>query len=103
MPIGYLEALAGIAVSLSILMTMAWMVQQRTGNSGRIDTIWTFSVGLTGAASGLRPLGGAAPNAGHRHSAARTADAGSRSERYRDYQSRTSPFFPLPPHKGVVT
>ena len=27
----------------------------------------------------------------------------SRGERYRDYQSRTSTFFPLPPHKGVVT
>jgi steroid 5-alpha reductase family enzyme len=27
----------------------------------------------------------------------------SRGERYRDYQSRTSPFFPLPPHKGVAT
>ncbi len=27
----------------------------------------------------------------------------SRGERYRDYQARTSAFFPLPPHKGVVT
>ena len=27
----------------------------------------------------------------------------SRGERYRDYQSRTSVFFPLPPQKGVVT
>ena len=27
----------------------------------------------------------------------------SRGDRYRDYQSRTSPFFPLPPRKGVVT
>jgi steroid 5-alpha reductase family enzyme len=26
-----------------------------------------------------------------------------RGDRYRDYQSRTSPFFPLPPQKGVVT
>jgi steroid 5-alpha reductase family enzyme len=41
----YLEALAGIALSLSILMAIAWLVQQRTGNSGRVDTIWTFSVG----------------------------------------------------------
>src|SRR5665647_3470481 len=63
MTVGYLEALAGIAVSLSILMAMAWMVQQRTGNSGWVDTIWTFSVGLTGAGSALWPIGGAAPNA----------------------------------------
>jgi steroid 5-alpha reductase family enzyme len=27
----------------------------------------------------------------------------SRGERYRDYQSRTSMFFPLPPQKGMVT
>jgi steroid 5-alpha reductase family enzyme len=27
----------------------------------------------------------------------------SRGERYRDYQSRTSAFFPLPPHNGVIT
>jgi steroid 5-alpha reductase family enzyme len=63
MTVGYLEALAGIAVSLSILMTIAWMVQQRTGNSGWVDTIWTFSVGLTGAGSALWPIAGAVPNA----------------------------------------
>ena len=27
----------------------------------------------------------------------------SRGERYRVYQSRTSPFFPLPPHNGAAT
>jgi len=58
-----LEALAGIAVSLSILMALAWMVQQRTGNSGWVDTIWTFSVGAVGAGSALWPVGAAAPNA----------------------------------------
>jgi steroid 5-alpha reductase family enzyme len=39
------------------------MVQQRTGNSGWVDTIWTFSLGLVGAASALWPVAGAAPNA----------------------------------------
>jgi steroid 5-alpha reductase family enzyme len=58
-----LEALAGIAVSLSILMALAWMVQQRTGNSGWVDTIWTFSIGAVGAGSALWPVGAAAPNA----------------------------------------
>ena len=38
----YLGALAAIAVSLSVLMAGAWLVQQRTGNSGWVDTIWTF-------------------------------------------------------------
>jgi steroid 5-alpha reductase family enzyme len=63
MTVLYLEALAAIAVALSVLMAGAWVVQQRTGNSGWVDTIWTFSVGLTGAASALWPIGGSAPNA----------------------------------------
>src|SRR6201994_4644513 len=63
MTIVYLWALPAIALSLSVLMASAWVVQRRTGNSGWVDTIWTFSVGLVGAASALWPLGGAAPNA----------------------------------------
>jgi steroid 5-alpha reductase family enzyme len=59
----YPEALAGIALSLSIPMAIAWMVQQRTGNSGWVDTNWTFSVGLAGAGSALWPIGDAVPNA----------------------------------------
>src|ERR1700704_1745840 len=59
----YLEALGAIAVSLSILMAIAWMVQRRTGNSGWVDTIWSFAVGLVGASSALWPIGGSAPNA----------------------------------------
>lgn len=57
-----LEALVAIAVSLSILMTIAWVVQQRTGNSGWVDTIWTFSLGIVGVGSALWPVGGAATN-----------------------------------------
>jgi steroid 5-alpha reductase family enzyme len=59
----YFQALAVIAVSLSALMAGAWVVQQRIGNSGWVDTVWTFSVGLIGAGSALWPIGGAAPNA----------------------------------------
>jgi len=62
MIIFYLEALAAIALSLSVLMAGAWMVQQRTGNSGWVDTIWTFAVGLVGAGSALWPVGDEAPN-----------------------------------------
>jgi steroid 5-alpha reductase family enzyme len=62
MTVLYLEALAAIAVSLSILMAIAWAVQQRTGNSGWVDTIWTFAVGLTGAGSALWPVAGETPN-----------------------------------------
>jgi steroid 5-alpha reductase family enzyme len=62
MTVFYLEALAAIAVSLSILMTIAWAVQQRTGNSGWVDTIWTFAVGLVGAGSAIWPVGAEMPN-----------------------------------------
>jgi steroid 5-alpha reductase family enzyme len=30
------------AIALWLLMAGAWVVQQRTGNSGRVDTIWIF-------------------------------------------------------------
>jgi len=55
----YVEAVVLIGVALSILMAMAWLVQQRTGNSGWVDTIWTFSLGLVGVGSALWPLEGA--------------------------------------------
>ena len=58
MTVLHLEALAAIALSLSILMAGAWVVQQRTGNSGWVDTIWTFSLGLVGAGSGPAMAGG---------------------------------------------
>lgn len=57
-----LKALVLIALALSVLMAVAWVVQQRTGNSGWVDTIWTFSLGLVGAGSALWPVGNAAPN-----------------------------------------
>lgn len=63
MTLTYLAALVLIAASLSILMAGAWVVQQRTGNSGWVDTIWTFSLGLVGAASALWPIAGSAPSA----------------------------------------
>jgi steroid 5-alpha reductase family enzyme len=63
MTVFYLEALVAIALSLAILMAFAWMVQQKTGNSGWVDTIWTFAVGLVGAGSALWPVGGESPNA----------------------------------------
>jgi steroid 5-alpha reductase family enzyme len=63
MTIVYLLALLMIAVALSALMALAWVVQQRSGNSGWVDTIWTFSLGLVGAGSALWPIADAPPNA----------------------------------------
>jgi len=54
----FLSGLAVMAVALSILMTCAWLVQQRTGNSGWVDTIWTFSLGIVGAIGALWPMAG---------------------------------------------
>jgi steroid 5-alpha reductase family enzyme len=59
----YLAALVAIGIALSILMAGAWVVRERTGNSGWVDTIWTFSAGLVGAGSALWPITNAAPNA----------------------------------------
>jgi steroid 5-alpha reductase family enzyme len=57
----HIEVLAAIAFSLSGLMALAWMIQQRTGNSGWVDTIWTCSVGLVGAVAAIWPLDGDLP------------------------------------------
>jgi steroid 5-alpha reductase family enzyme len=56
MALSILTALIAMAAALCALMAVAWIVQQRTGNSGWVDTIWTFSVGLVGMAAALWPL-----------------------------------------------
>ena len=56
MVLPFVIALLAMSVALCALMAAAWIVQQRTGNSGWVDTIWTFSVGLVGAIAALWPL-----------------------------------------------
>ncbi|MBN8979717.1 MAG: DUF1295 domain-containing protein [Rhizobiales bacterium] len=56
----FIFGLVAQAVALSVLMAGAWVVQQRTGNSGWVDTIWTFSLGLVGAAGALWTMDGQA-------------------------------------------
>jgi len=53
----FFGALLSIALALSAIMAGAWLIQQRTGNSGWVDTIWTFGLGAVGFASALTPLG----------------------------------------------
>jgi steroid 5-alpha reductase family enzyme len=48
--------LLAAAFALSILMAAAWFVQRRTAQSGWVDTIWSFSVGLVGAGLALTPI-----------------------------------------------
>jgi steroid 5-alpha reductase family enzyme len=43
-------------VALSVAMAGAWIVHERTGNSGWIDAVWTFAVGTIAIVSALVPL-----------------------------------------------
>jgi steroid 5-alpha reductase family enzyme len=53
-----LQAAAIQLAALSLIMTGAWWVQRRTRNSGFVDAVWTFGLGLVGIASALAPLDG---------------------------------------------
>lgn len=52
----FIVALLAIAIALCAIMAGAWAVQQRTGNSGWVDTIWTFGLGVVGFVSALAPF-----------------------------------------------
>jgi len=56
--IEFFAALIALSAALSAIMALAWLIQQRSGNSGWVDTIWTFGIGLTGAAGALAAVGG---------------------------------------------
>ncbi len=53
----FFVGLIAISLALSAIMTGAWLIQQRTGNSGWVDTVWTFGLGAVGAAAALAPVG----------------------------------------------
>lgn len=44
-------------VGLCLILAVAWEVQRRTGNSGWVDVMWTFGLGLAGAFVALWPIG----------------------------------------------
>lgn len=46
------------AAGLSVLMSLAWLIQRKTGQSGWIDATWSFAIGTAGAFLALAPLGG---------------------------------------------
>ena len=60
MVLSFVIALLAMSAALCVLMAVAWIVQQRTGNSGWVDTIWTFAIGLVGAVAALWPFSEAA-------------------------------------------
>jgi len=53
----------GLALALSLIMTVAWWIAIRTGRSGWVDAIWSFAVGLCGAGATLLMAAGGMPNA----------------------------------------
>jgi steroid 5-alpha reductase family enzyme len=52
----FISALLGVAAALSVAMTCAWLIWRRTGNSGWVDTVWTFGIGATGFVGALMPI-----------------------------------------------
>jgi steroid 5-alpha reductase family enzyme len=53
------QATLSLAISLSIIMSVAWVVRRQTQNSGWVDAVWTFGLGLVGLISALVVLPGA--------------------------------------------
>lgn len=47
--------LAVLAAALCAAMALAWVVAERSGNHGWVDTIWSFAVGAAGVAGALLP------------------------------------------------
>ena len=45
------------ALLLSVVMTGAWVLQRMTGNSGWVDAVWSFGLGLAGLVLALVPNG----------------------------------------------
>ncbi len=53
-----LMGLVTITAALSVIMTGAWLLWRQTGNSGWVDTVWTFGLGLVGVVAALASTGG---------------------------------------------
>ncbi|WP_363352213.1 DUF1295 domain-containing protein [Methylocystis echinoides] len=51
------------ALGLSAAMSLAWLLQRRTGQSGWIDATWSFALGAAGIYLALAPLDGREPGA----------------------------------------
>ncbi len=51
-----IQAILAIALVLCIIMAGAWLIWRHTGNSGWVDTTWTFGLGAVGIAAALVPV-----------------------------------------------
>lgn len=50
-----------LAAGLSLVMTLAWQIAIRTGQSGWVDAIWTFATGAAGVVASLAPISDTTP------------------------------------------
>lgn len=55
--VSFAAALAFAALAMSGAMALAAVIERRSGNSGWIDVVWTFGLGLTGVLGALLPFG----------------------------------------------
>ncbi|CAD5260531.1 Steroid 5-alpha reductase family enzyme [Bosea sp. 62] len=53
----FAAALLFVGVAMSATMLLATRIERRTGNSGWIDVVWTFGLGVIGTAGALLPFG----------------------------------------------
>ena len=58
--------LAAAVIALSALMALAWLIWRGTRNSGWIDCIWTFGLGVIGAGGALMPALSSGPETARR-------------------------------------
>ena len=49
----FLVSVALVALALSAVMAVAWLIWRATGNSGWVDTTWTFGLGGVGALAAI--------------------------------------------------
>jgi steroid 5-alpha reductase family enzyme len=49
----FILGLVGVSAALSVIMAIAWLVWRGSRNSGWVDTIWTFGLGLVGFVSAV--------------------------------------------------
>jgi len=54
----FAAALVFAACAMATAMSLATLIERRTGNSGWIDVVWTFGLGATGVLGALLPFGG---------------------------------------------
>jgi steroid 5-alpha reductase family enzyme len=51
-----------VCAALGLIMTLAWLVEQKSGNAGWVDVSWSFGVGAVASIAALLPLHGTWPH-----------------------------------------